>query len=174
MSINNKLIQFGIGGMILFFISYALLGGFSSIHVEKEKAEPFYIKGKHYHGQTNKREFQELVYSMMELKKNGELAGEFTICYWGDPDSDDSLKVMVGVASPTLPEVTDSLVTEKIVLENVLVGSFETHFLGAPSPSRVNDKIKETVAEMGIKTEKLYIERYLKGNNIITLVPITQ
>ncbi|GAB3302121.1 hypothetical protein [Hymenobacter tenuis] len=146
-----------------FSVAYWKMGGFSAATITPETTtQPYYLAGRYYEGPANDEAFGDLTRQAYELRKSGQLRGDFGNIFYNSPEtSRDAARVFVGVVvadttSQKLPEGYQYRVFA--AGQKVLRAHIDASYLVAPD--KLYSGIKEYATANKLTLQDVYLERF--------------
>lgn len=139
--------------------------------MEKEVAEQpiLYFTGIEYYGLTTDDSLNILLGEAFQQVKQGALAGDFSICYLGNPDQEeDSVTVRIGATQAVeVDAIPDGMKTWTLPSRRVVRAIINAYSIVAPNPNKVNEQLQEFASAEGLALDSIYLERYLSEQKIL-------
>ncbi len=156
------------------FVLYWQLGGLRDPSVALQQVRPFKIVGKSYKGYLGSPRLNQLMEETEAAYRNGLLPGVFTICFFGNPQVQDTLKVLVGVTleeGARVPEGYESYTADG---GPMVVAEMTSHVLVAPSTATTDQLIQGFAEAQNLELKAIQFEQYLSEQQVLTLVPVAE
>jgi hypothetical protein len=144
---------------------YHKLGGFEDVVYKTTELPAQYLVGFEYTGQSTDKAFKELMDKAFEANKTGALQGHFAVCYLGNPDAEDSIRMMVGVLRADLLQLLPAGTAQwTLPAGKAVEASINSYSVTAPTPDEVNASLYEYAQSQGIALGNMHLEYYASNN----------
>ena len=149
--------------IVAFAVVYWQMGGFKAATVTAETTRrPYFIAGRYYAGPANDEAFGDLTRQAYNVRKAGQLRGDFGNIFYNSPESTrDSARVFVGVlvadtTSQTLPAGYSYRVFP--AGQRVLHARIRASYLVAPD--KLYSGIKAAAETQDLTLRHIYLEHF--------------
>ena len=158
-----------VAGVAAFFY-YSSLGGFQDAKIQQVDVDEILIYGTAYKGLPSDKEVKDIFDDIRLHLKEGSLKGEPTVCYFGNPDQDEyEIQLFVGIKQATadqpLPKGLEPLTLKS---GKVMRAKINAYSIVAPSPTDINQMLKDKAKEQGLTTDSIFVEHYASEKEIWT------
>lgn len=165
-----------ISSLILFILSagYYYLGGLNPVPIEVAEVPSFALAGRSYRGTTTDAALRKLMQEVHQEVETGKLRGTFMVGYLGNPDRPDTLNVWVGARLPSLADTSEvrqaGWQVRLFAGGKAMQATVKAHPLVAPSPVRINEKIREKARREGVELQNIITDEYQEDQTVITTI----
>lgn len=151
-------------GIVLLGIAAWHVFGFKELAIEEVETPVYYVVGQKYKGFAGDDQVKKNLQETEKLLEQGNLQGELSVWYYGNPDQNkDSLMILVGaVSTDSAASVPTMYVKEKIEGGQVVRAVLDPKEIFGPTPDEVNERLLDhAIAKKLGNQAYLYVEKYV-------------
>ncbi|NME68370.1 hypothetical protein [Flammeovirga aprica] len=156
--------------VILFiFISLGIVGiqsgWFVDIKVQEKNNDGWVLSGVEYNGKLDSKNFSQLYDSIATEVKEGKLKGELAALFFENPNTDKSVKVIVGVINNEKQSEGYTYFNQKPYKE--IYSEISLGELFTPNPQNVIEVLSQKATTDYPEAQRLYLEYYPDQKSVI-------
>jgi hypothetical protein len=158
----------------IFALAYVVLGGFAGVDISRQTMPGYLLAGKFYAGNARDEQLISLFTQVKEYNQEGILSGTLTAVYYDTTDQDKgAVRAFIGVIVADTLENLPGDFTYQLIPERAAVrAAIQSHYLVAPAPERVREKMQNFAQAEGLLLDNFMIEQYRNERDIIIEIPV--
>lgn len=147
-------------------------GWFTEIEVQEKENNGWVLTGIEYEGKLDTKAFGSLYDSIVNEKRKGNLKGDLAALFFESPNTDSSIKAIVGVLSDHSQNSPKKYIEYKQskykeIYSTILLGEMFT-----PNPHNVVELLIEEADKKYSDSKKLFLEYYPNESTVIQSIVI--
>ena len=171
---NKRLVTvLGVVAIIVITAIYMYLGGLNKVEYSVERVSDYNLVGILFEGEGDSKDIETAFFEAKDYIDTNQLTGVLTLVHYNDTTiAEDIVKMFIGVKLETgTSNIPEGYTRLTIPAKSAVRASIEAHNVVMPSPSIIEDNLREKAEEASLRIQDFTIEHYISENLLIIDMP---